>query len=214
MTRKALNWTIGIVCGLAILTVAFFTLPRIIADSMYPVEYTDLIQKYCVEPYDLDPALVLSVMKKESGFNPNAVSPAGATGLMQVMRATGASAALQLGMPEHNLLNPEHSVKIGCYVLAGMKGRCAKYNLSEDMEIKCALAGYNGGGAAADRFARSGSTASLARETSNYLDVITGLYQPAYESRVKESVDFVQADKPTTLWGKIIYGLVGQFLIR
>lgn len=212
MTRTTLNWIIGSVCGLLILVGGFFTLPRIIADSVYPLEYTDLIQKHCVEPWGLDPALVASVIKKESGFNTNAVSPVGATGLMQIMPATARSIAGRMGLSSYNLKNPDDSLKMGCQYLAGLMGRYSQY--PKDQQIRYALAAYNGGGAAGDRLARSGSDASLARETSNYYRVIFDIYYPAYQSRYDQSIDFVKTDKPTTLWGKIIYGLVGQFLLK
>ena len=43
----------------------------------------------------LDPALVLAVVSVESGFRPEAVSPKGAQGLMQLMPRTAASLGVQ-----------------------------------------------------------------------------------------------------------------------
>jgi hypothetical protein len=53
----------------------------------YPVAYTDQIQAYA-EEYDLDPYLVQSIMRCESSNDPDAVSEAGAIGLMQNMDCT------------------------------------------------------------------------------------------------------------------------------
>lgn len=212
MARKTLYWIAGVSGGLILLVVAFFTLPRILADEMYPLVYTDLIQKYCVEPYDLDPALVSSVIKKESGGNMNAVSPVGATGLMQIMPATARGIASRMGLSSYNLKNSEDAIKMGCYYLAGLMGRYANY--PKDQQIKYALAAYNGGGAAGDRLAASKSDASLARETSNYYRIIFDVYYPAYQNRYNQSIDFVNTAKPATLWGQLMHSIVQQFLLR
>ena len=54
----------------------------------YPVAYVDFIAQYA-EKYELDPYLVQSIMRCESSNDPNAVSHAGAIGLMQIMPDTG-----------------------------------------------------------------------------------------------------------------------------
>ena len=52
--------------------------------AAYPLAYTALIDSAC-DQKGLDPALVYAVVRTESGFDPDAQSPVGARGLMQLM---------------------------------------------------------------------------------------------------------------------------------
>ena len=54
----------------------------------FPIKYEEYVTKYS-EEYNLDPYFVLSVMKAESNFNPNAKSNRNALGLMQITEETG-----------------------------------------------------------------------------------------------------------------------------
>ena len=82
--------------------------------------------------YRLDPDLVTSVIRAESGFNVRAVSPKGAQGLMQLMPQT----ASQLGVK--NAFDPQANVEAGTRYLRELLER---YNF----DLIKALAAYNAG---------------------------------------------------------------------
>lgn len=80
--------------------------------------------------HNVDPGLLAAVAKNESGFNPSAVSPVGAQGLMQFMPATAA----QFGVDP---FNPESAVDGAARYLR---------QLMDDFgSVELALAGYNAG---------------------------------------------------------------------
>jgi hypothetical protein len=89
--------------------------------------------------YWLDPDLVKSVIKAESGFNARAVSPKGAQGLMQLMPGT----ASQLGVP--NAFDPAANVEGGTKYLRELLER---YNF----DLVKALAAYNAGPLRVEQF--------------------------------------------------------------
>lgn len=89
--------------------------------------------------YRLDPDLVNSVIKAESGFNVRAVSPKGARGLMQLMPGT----ASQLGVP--NAFDAQANVEGGTKYLREL---LEKYNF----DLVKALAAYNAGPQRVERF--------------------------------------------------------------
>jgi hypothetical protein len=96
-----------------------------------PVNLSDVVNSASGR-YRLDPDLVNSVIKAESGFNVRAVSPKGARGLMQLMPGT----ATQLGVP--NAFDPQANVEGGTKYLRELLER---YNF----DLVKALAAYNAG---------------------------------------------------------------------
>ena len=102
---------------------------------LYPQKYEDYITNYA-QKYDLEPALVASVINVESGYDENAKSSAGAIGLMQIIPAT-ASYLMGEEISEEELFDAEFNIEIGCLYLAKM--------LSEFANLETALAGYNAG---------------------------------------------------------------------
>jgi len=83
--------------------------------------------------YNLKPELIHAVIKAESGFSFNAVSPAGAQGLMQLMPETG----MQMGLRDP--FSPWQNIQAGCKYLAWVR------DYLETTEIELILAGYNAG---------------------------------------------------------------------
>ncbi|MFZ0732001.1 MAG: lytic transglycosylase domain-containing protein [Candidatus Sulfotelmatobacter sp.] len=108
----------------------------------FPISSTNDLNEVVNEAsgrYQLDPDLVNSVIKAESGFNARAVSPKGAQGLMQLMPGT----ASQLGVP--NVFDPRANVDGGTKYLRELMER---YNF----DIPKALAAYNAGPQRVEQF--------------------------------------------------------------
>ncbi|HSG31354.1 MAG TPA: lytic transglycosylase domain-containing protein [Thermodesulfobacteriota bacterium] len=99
----------------------------------------DLINKEC-KRYNLNPYLVLAIIKVESSFNPMAVSSKGAIGLMQVMPETAFYLASKKGMiidDESLIADPLINVQLGIYYFHNLLKR---YN-----KLESALFAYNYG---------------------------------------------------------------------
>jgi soluble lytic murein transglycosylase-like protein len=120
------------------------------ADVPFGAEITAAAKKHGV-----DPALLAGLVKQESGFNPNAGSPAGARGLTQLMPGTAA------GLGVSNVLDPAQNLDGG-----------AKY-LRQQLDafggdVTRALAAYNAGPGAVQRY---GGVPPYA-ETQNYVRIV------------------------------------------
>jgi soluble lytic murein transglycosylase-like protein len=131
--------------------------PRYVSTT--PVEPTsarDLYEPYVLEysnQHSLRPELVRAVIQVESGYNPRALSPKGAMGLMQLMPET----ARMLGVQRP--YDPEQNIRGGTRYLRLLLD---KYEGSEEL----ALAAYNAGSGAVDRY---GKRIPPYRETRDYV---------------------------------------------
>jgi len=88
--------------------------------------------------YQLDPNLVLAVIETESGFNPKALSPKNAQGLMQLIPAT----ASRFGVDD--VWDPKQNLRGGMAYLRWLLDHF-------DGDVELALAGYNAGEKAVER---------------------------------------------------------------
>jgi soluble lytic murein transglycosylase-like protein len=120
------------------------------ADVPFGAEITAAAKKH-----GIDPALLAGLVKQESGFNPNAGSPAGARGLTQLMPGTAA------GLGVTNVLDPLQSLDGGARYLRQQLDAFGG-------DVTRALAAYNAGPGAVQRY---GGVPPYA-ETQNYVRIV------------------------------------------
>jgi soluble lytic murein transglycosylase-like protein len=175
--------------------------PRYVSTT--PVEGSsprELYEPFVVEysnQHSLRPELVRAVIQVESGYNPRALSPKGAMGLMQLMPET----ARMLGVQRP--YDPEQNIRGGTRYLRLLLD---KYEGSEEL----ALAAYNAGSGAVDRYGKRippyretrdyvrkvGSKAGEAPYTTRKLriyktiEIVDGRVIPRYSSEKPESGSF------------------------
>jgi peptidoglycan lytic transglycosylase len=118
---------------------------QLTARRIFPLLYFDMITEAAQEK-DLDPYLVISLIKQESAFQVQSHSWAGARGLMQVIPSTGRYIARKRGIKKKfNLFDPKTSLDFGTWYFAracnGTKG-----------DVPRTLAGYNAGPGRATRW--------------------------------------------------------------
>lgn len=111
-----------------------------ILKAAYPEKYQVLVEKYSAQN-GVDPLLIYSVIKNESGFNPNAVSSIGAVGLMQLTPDTFEWAKM-LSPPAESidssrLSDPEINIRYGTVVLSTL--------MTEFGNLRTAIAAYHAG---------------------------------------------------------------------
>ncbi len=147
------KWS-GVILLLLVLAIAGLKL-------LYPFAYRQAILGWA-ETYQLDPHLILSIIRTESHFRPRAVSSAGAIGLMQIMPTTGAWVAEKNGIEGFavdDLYDPETNIRFGSWYLHYLIGRF--------VDIETALAAYNAGPGAVDRWGESKD--KIFPETAEYV---------------------------------------------
>lgn len=126
------------------------------------IDVDALVNKYAVE-FSLDPNLLRSMIATESGFNPSAVSPKGAQGLMQLMPETAA----RLGV--NNPFDPEQNIWGGARYMRFLLDTFAE-NQKDNLILS--LAAYNAGENLVQRLGRIPDF----RETNEYVRSIIERY--------------------------------------
>lgn len=120
--------------------------------------------------YAIDPALLHSIANVESRHNPRAVSPKGATGLMQVMPATGR----RFGVAQaSHLSDPATNLGVAASYLKTLQGLYGN-------NLLLVLAAYNAGEGAVKKY---GGTIPPYRETQLYVRKVLSLYGEAVAGR-------------------------------
>jgi soluble lytic murein transglycosylase-like protein len=131
--------------------------PKAAAQRRRGAQYDSFIDEQAAA-HGVRPALVRGVIQAESNFNPRALSPKGAMGLMQLMPATAA----ELGV--RNPFDALENIRGGTAYLSQLLNR---YGRNETL----ALAAYNAGPGAVDRY---GERVPPYQETQQYVKRILG----------------------------------------
>jgi hypothetical protein len=111
---------------------------------------------------NLDPALIHAVIVTESNYNPNAVSPKGAQGLMQLLPDT----ARRYGVMTREIKQPAKNIQAGAQYLADLLEMF-------DGDVRLALAGYNAG---ENSVVRHGNRIPPYAETRAYVPRVLATY--------------------------------------
>lgn len=160
-------------------------------------QYDHLIQSACSKHLaGYDWRMFKAQMQQESQFNPRAVSPAGAGGLMQIMPATFAEWGAQAGYEPGQRFDPEASIFTGAMYMAYLLKQWKSPRPEVDRTC-LALASYNAG---------LGSLLAAQREAKGallYREIITGL--PAVtKDHSRETIGYVR--KILEYWAQQVTG--------
>jgi soluble lytic murein transglycosylase-like protein len=144
-------------------------LPRELLKLQYPVRYAFSIADNYPEL-----SLALAMIWQESLFDPGAVSPANAKGIMQIIPATAKTIARDLGVSEYSYADPIASIRFGIHYFKEM--------LNEFNSVALSLAAYNAGPLRVRRWVTADPNSELEAfielipydETRNYVKSILG----------------------------------------
>lgn len=164
---------------LVLIVVVYFAGQFVLKTYLFPFKHKDAIMKYS-EEYNLDPYLVLSVIKAESKFNADAESHKGAMGLMQITEDTAQWIAEQMGLEDYDknkLYNEEYSIMMGCWYLDNLR--------SEFGDMENFIAAYNAGRGNVNKwlnnqeYSKDGKKLDYIpfKETKKYVDRVNSYYK-------------------------------------
>jgi soluble lytic murein transglycosylase-like protein/TolA-binding protein len=128
---------------------------RLLYPSSYQLAVTDIAGEL-----SLNPLLLMAMARQESAFDPQAVSSAGARGLMQLMPQTASQVGRSLGMSRGSrdgLNDPELNIRLGATYLRELLELF-------DWHVEMALAGYNAGPHRVDRWLAEGTVSNRSME--------------------------------------------------
>ena len=141
-------------------------------------------------PPGVEPAVVLGLVRQESSFDPQAMSPSGARGLMQLMPATARLEANRLGEPASLpalTAEPAYNLRLGTAYLRGLLDRFGDV-------LPYAIAGYNAGpGRVGEWLVSNGDPAAAGGDMLDWIELIPFAETRNYVQRVIENVVVYQA---------------------
>lgn len=152
----------------------------VIKENFFPYKYQEYVDTYSSE-YNLDPLLVLAVIKTESKFDEDAKSHKNAVGLMQITVDTGEWAAKEMGystFSKENLYDEKYNIRMGCWYLR-------RLNDIFDGDLDLTIAAYNAGPTNVQSWLKNEKYSSDGKsidyipfgETKKYVDKVDTYYQ-------------------------------------
>lgn len=170
--KGIIKFILIIICLILIYMISIEFLKKFI----YPDTYIDIVKEESIKN-DIDPYLVLAIIKTESGFDSMAISKKQAKGLMQIMDSTAND--INSEVSEKNIYNVNTNIKLGCeYLNYLIKTYDGNYYL--------AVCAYNAGlgnvnewvkeGVVSENLADSNDTNIPFKETNIYLKKVIGSY--------------------------------------
>lgn len=175
----------------------------------YPEGYAQIIREYA-KKYTMDPAILYSLILQESRYKPDAVSSAGALGIMQIMPSTASRVAKDISLTTFSpglLLDPQINLGIGTWYFKKLMN---KY----DNNYVLSLAAYNAGEKSVDAWLAHSDDCTTDEfiedipfgETRHYVkSIITNL--AAYSMIYGGSIDL---EKQIDLGGSFLKGCLPQ----
>ncbi|MCL0080697.1 lytic transglycosylase domain-containing protein [Peptococcaceae bacterium] len=148
--------------------------------KIYPFPYRETITHQAIA-HNIDPFLLVALIKTESSFDPKATSPAGAMGLLQIMPDTGywiAENTAMLNFTVEQLYQPKINIRMGAWYLADL-------NNQFNHELVLVLAAYNAGRGNVQKWLENGCWTGEQNtldqipfpETRNYIRKVMWHYQ-------------------------------------
>lgn len=145
MKRKKARRRLICLLGLIIVAIMGIQLFRVglnkIDNARYPQKYRNLVERYAKEN-QIDPLILYSVIRTESGFDPQAVSNVEARGLMQITEETfdwiKSKIAPDESLTFEDLFDPETNIRFGSYYFSQCLQRY-------DNDLATAAAAYHSG---------------------------------------------------------------------
>jgi soluble lytic murein transglycosylase-like protein len=156
-------------------------------NAIFDIKYDSIIEKYS-QLKNIDPYIIKCIIKIESDFNPNAVSSAGAVGLMQLMKET----AKDYGIEDRT--DPDGNIRTGICHFAFLLNECKG-------DVALALAAYHAG---LSRVKRRNAIPPI-QATIDYVNAVMKLYTGKgddYSSSVKNLYARVEKDGTLNITNK------------
>ncbi|MGK7955953.1 MAG: transglycosylase SLT domain-containing protein [Crocosphaera sp.] len=144
--------------------------------ALFPFPYYNTITEWS-QRRELNPLLVTALMRQESRFEKEIKSPVGATGLMQVMPATGEWVANKISLQDYSLTDPDDNINLGTWYLNYTHSKYSNNSL-------LAIASYNAGPGNVSKWVRRYRVSDPDvfvekipfRETKGYVETVFGNY--------------------------------------